>query len=130
VSAAILGFALAVPLAVASRLEPSPLNMGTHEQLGLPPCSVVVLFGHRCPACGMTTAWAHLVRGHGMEAFRANVGGALLGILDLVAVPWLLVSSLRGRWLGWVPDMTVLAWVLGGIMVVTLVDWVVRLIGG
>ena len=130
VSTVILGFALAVPLAVACCLEPNPLNRGTHEQLGLPPCSMVVLFGHRCPACGMTTAWAHLVRGHWVDAFRANVGGALLGILDLIAVPWLFVSAVRGRWLGWVPDSTLLAWVIGAIMLVTLVDWGARLIVG
>jgi hypothetical protein len=125
-----LALALTVPLAVACYLKPDPLNRGTHEQLGLPPCSVVVLFGHRCPACGMTTAWTHLVRGRWVAAFRANVGGALLGILDLIAVPWLLFSSARGRWLGWVPDTTVLAWVIGAIMAVTLVDWAVRLMTG
>lgn len=130
VSTAILGFALAVPLALACYLEPNPLNRGTHEQLGLPPCSMVVLFGHRCPACGMTTAWAYLVRAHWVDAYRANVGGTLLGILDLIAVPWLFVCAVRGRWLGWVPNANVLAWVIGAIMVVTLVDWGGRMIVG
>ena len=91
---------------------------------------MVVLFGHRCPACGMTTAWAHLVRGQLVGAFRANVGGALLGILDLVAVPWLLASAWRRRWIGLVPNATALAWVIGSIMVVTLIDWAVRLAMG
>jgi hypothetical protein len=121
---------LVVPLAVACVLEPSPQNRGTHQQLGLPPCTVVVLFGHRCPACGMTTAWAHLVRGHWVEAMRANVGGALLGLFDVLAVPWLLASAARGRWLGWVPDMNVVAWVIAAIMLVTLIDWAVRMIVG
>ena len=116
------------PLAVACLLEPNPLNRGTHQQLGLPPCTMFVVTGHRCPACGMTTAWAHLVRGHWIGAFRANVGGALLGLLTLGAVPWLLVSAARGRWLGWVLDMDVLAWVLTAVMAVTLIDWGVRLV--
>ncbi len=123
-----LALALTVPLAVACLLEPNPQNRGTHEQLGLPPCSMVVLFGHRCPACGMTTAWAHLVRGHWIGAFRANVGGALLGILDLVAVPWLLACAACARWLGWTPNTAALAWALGTVMLVTLVDWAVRLL--
>ncbi len=126
-SAAVLGLALAVPLGVACLLEPSPQNRGTHQQLGLPPCTMVVVTGHRCPACGMTTAWTHLVRGHLFDAFRANVGGALLGLLTLVAAPWLLASAVRERWLGWVPDMNVVAWVLTSIMVVTLIDWGVRM---
>ena len=122
--------ALAVPLIVACTLNPDPTGHGTHRQLGMPPCSMVVLFGHRCPACGMTTAWAHLVRGQLVGAFRANVGGALLGILDLVAVPWLLASAWRQRWIGLVPNTTALAWVIGSIMVVTLIDWAVRLAMG
>jgi hypothetical protein len=127
-SAIVLGLTFMVPLAVAYHLDPSPQNRGTHQQLGLPPCTVVVVTGHRCPACGMTTAWAHLVRGHWIGAFRANVGGALLGLLTLLAVPWLLISAAWGRWLVWVPDMNVLAWVLTSIMVVTLIDWGLRLI--
>ena len=98
--------------------------------MGLPPCTFVVLFGRRCPSCGMTTAWAHLVRGEVAGAFEANVGGALLGLLALVAEPWLLISVLRGRWLGWVPNSTVVAWVLTGIVVVTLIDWGIRMLAG
>jgi hypothetical protein len=78
----------------------------------------------------MTTSWSHLVRGQLLGSFRANVGGALLGLLSLVAVPWLLVSAVRGRWLGWAPNMDVLAWVLTAIMVVTLIDWGARLMFG
>ena len=119
-----------IPLAIATQLTPDPRDRGTHQQMGLPPCTVVVLFGHRCPACGMTTSWAHLVRGHWVDAFRANVGGALLGILDVIAVPWLFFAAARGRWLGWVPDTNVVAWVMAAVMVVTMIDWVVRLVAG
>ena len=35
--------------------------MGTHQQLGLPPCNFVTLTGYPCPACGMTTSFALLV---------------------------------------------------------------------
>src|SRR5947209_2100708 len=41
-------------LATAACLTPSPRGMGTHQQLGLPPCTVVQWFGVRCPSCGMT----------------------------------------------------------------------------
>jgi len=129
-SAAILGLALIVPLVVARGLEPDPRNRGTHRQLGLPPCTVVVLFGRPCPACGMTTACAHLVRGHWTNALRANAGGALLGILDLVAVPWLLLSAACGRWLGRVPTSTAMAWAAVLVMLVTLIDWGLRLMTG
>jgi hypothetical protein len=128
--AVIFGFALCVPLAVAYRLEPSPQNRGTHEQLGLPPCSFVVWFGRPCPACGMTTSWAHLIRGNLIGALRANVGGTLLGILTLVAIPWLLLSVALGRWIAWVPNSDTVAWVGTAIVIVMLIDWGVRLMIG
>jgi len=127
---AALGLGLSVPLIVASTLEPNPLGQGTHQQLGLQPCTVMVLFGCRCPACGMTTSWANLVRGRLARALQANVGGTLLGGLTLAAVPWLLLSAARGHWLGWVPNSTVAAWVASLLMVVMLIDWGLRLIIG
>lgn len=124
------GLALSVPLVVACFLEPSPQHRGTHQQLGLPPCTFVLVFGLPCPTCGMTTAWAHLVRGEWIEALRANVGGTLLALLNLVAVPWLLLSAARGRWLGWAPSDSATAWTALAIATVTIVDWCVRLVTG
>jgi hypothetical protein len=126
--AAVLGLGLLAPLAVAGYLEPDSQGHGTHQRLGLPPCTVYVLFGVRCPTCGMTTSWAHLVRGQVGGAFRANVGGALLGLLAVIGVPWLLVSAARGRWLGWVPDADVGAWIAAAVTLVTLADWAVRML--
>ena len=123
-----LAVVLLCPLVVAGILKPDRRGHGTHRQLGLPPCTVVVLFGQRCPTCGMTTAWSHLVRGQVLEAFRANVGGAILALVDLAAVPWLLWSAIRGRWLGWVPNGNVLAAGMAAILAVTLIDWAVRLL--
>ena len=76
----------------------------------------------------MTTAWAHVVRGQVVGAFRANAGGALLAILALLAIPWLLISAVRGRWLGRTPNAIVLAWILGAVVVVTLIDWGIRML--
>ena len=85
--AAAVAAGLAALLAVAVALKPSPLGLGTHQQLGLPPCSFQVLFGWPCPSCGMTTSSAHLVRGQLFGALRANVGGTLLGLIAVVAAP-------------------------------------------
>ncbi len=50
---------MVVVLGVARWLEPDAKGYGTHQQLGLPPCSSILLFGSKCPACGMTPpgAW-------------------------------------------------------------------------
>ncbi len=123
-----LAVVLLCPLVVAALLRPSPWGYGTHQQLGLPPCTFVALFHCRCPSCGMTTAWSHLVRGEVWGAAKANAGGALAGLLALAAEPWLAVSALRGRWLGFRPNATAIAWTLLGVVAVTLVDWAVRLL--
>jgi len=116
------------PWILASALEPDKRGHGTHQQLGLPPCTFRVLFGRRCPSCGMTTAWAHLARGQLVPALQANVGGTLLGLLDLAAGAWSLLSAAWGRWLGWMPNSGVLAWVAAAIVLITLVDWGYRLL--
>jgi hypothetical protein len=43
---------------------------------------------------------------------------------------WLLASGARRRWLGWVPNGTVAAMVAGTIVIVTLIDWGIRLVTG
>ncbi len=78
----------------------------------------------------MTTAWAHLVRGQWSDAARANLGGALLGLGAVAAVPWLFGSALRGAWLGVSPNRAATAWILTALLLVTLIDWVVRLLVG
>ena len=125
---ALAGSGLLGLLAIAAVLKPSPLGYGTHEQVGLPPCTFSVLFGRPCPTCGMTTAWAHLVRGQWFDACRANAGGVLLGILAMVAGPWLLGSALRGDWLGIRPDGRVVAWIFAIVFLVTMIDWAIRLL--
>ena len=117
-----------VLLLTAAMLKPDPRGLGTHQQLGLAPCTFQVVFEMRCPACGMTTSWAHLTHGQPWSAVQANVGGASLGILAVVFGPWLLVSGLRGRWL--YRPVAGQALAAGGIvlLLVILIDWVCRLL--
>jgi hypothetical protein len=122
-----IGVGLIVLLVVARSLEPSREGFGTHQQLGLPPCTFTALFHMRCPSCGMTTSWSHLTRGRFDRAAQSNVGGVLLGVIAMMAAPWLLVSALRGKWFVWAPsDRWVLA-IAGAITVITLLDWGWRL---
>lgn len=123
----VLALGLLALLVVAAFVKPDPRGSGTHRQFGLPPCTFRVLFGTPCPSCGMTTSWSHVVRGQLIGAWRANVGGTLLGILAMAGTPWLLVSAVRGRWLGWVPNTAVLAWVASAVVLATLIHWGIRL---
>jgi hypothetical protein len=46
-------------LGLALYLEPSPLGLGTHQQLGLEPCGFLTLVGVPCMMCGMTTSFSY-----------------------------------------------------------------------
>jgi hypothetical protein len=76
----------------------------------------------------MTTAWAHLMRREWADAARANLGGVLLGLLAMVAGPWLLGSAVRGDWLGISPGGAAAAWIAIAVLSVTLIHWVFRLL--
>jgi hypothetical protein len=117
-------------LVVAVRLRPSEQGLGTHQQLGLPPCSFRLMFGVRCPSCGMTTSWSHVVRGQPVRAVQANAGGTLICAAALVCVPYLLVTAVRGRWFVRPPNEGLLAVAATAFVAVTLIDWAVRLWSG
>ena len=72
-------------LALAARLSPSGRGYGTHQQLGLPPCSFVIVTGLPCPSCGWTTAFAHVAHLQVLQAFRAQPFGALLCLATALA---------------------------------------------
>jgi len=88
-----------VPAAVfyiALNLRPNPLGHSTHTQLGLPPCGFLELTGMRCPGCGLTTSFSHMVRFEFVEAALANPFGIPLFIFSAMCIPVSLVAVVRG----------------------------------
>jgi hypothetical protein len=130
VAAGLVGVVLCVPLGVAWRLEPSPLGMGTHQQLGLPPCTFRLLLGIRCPSCGMTTSWSHLVRGQVVSAVRCSVCGTVLAGLCATAAAASLLSAVRGRWVVARPTDAACVWGVAGLVLLMLGEWLCRLVAG
>ena len=107
--AAIVGAGLLTALLLARWLPPDPRGWGTHEQLGLPPCTLLALTGKRCPACGMTTAWAHFTRGRMAEALQAHASGTLLAGVALVVALGALIVAARGKRLSSQPRESAIA---------------------
>ena len=85
---------------ISARLSPDPRGYGTHQQFGLPPCSLLLLTGKPCPSCGGTTAFAHFVRGHWPSAVRANAAAFVLAAVCAAMIPWCWASAACGRLIG------------------------------
>jgi hypothetical protein len=92
--------AIAALLTVAAILTPDERGVGTHTQLGLPPCATENLLGVPCPFCGMTTSFSHMAHGEVQEAFVAQPAGALgfvvASVLGLVFVVGLATGKMPG----------------------------------
>ena len=87
--------ALAV-LVIAVLLAPSAAGHGTHTRLGLPACGWVVAFDTPCPTCGMTTSYAHAVRGDLLTAAKTQPMGTLLAVLTAATAVGGLHSAITG----------------------------------
>ena len=113
-------------LLLARLLSPDPDGMGTHQQLGLPPCTFVGIFGMRCPTCGMTTSWAHFTRLQFGSSWKANPGGLCLAVIALYAGIYAMVAAVRARYRAPMTAKWGLAITLA-ITGLTLFDWVSRI---
>ena len=113
---------------IAAWLSPNSSGVGTHQQLGLPPCSFRLIYGVRCPACGMTTAWSHFVRGDWLAALSINIAGFLLAAGSAVVVVGCFYVVASGRPM---PRQS-MWWItlsLLGVWCVAVAEWLVRMIG-
>jgi hypothetical protein len=123
---AALAAASCAVLLIARALTPAASGVGTHTQLGLPPCGFLLLFQRPCPACGLTTAFAHLAHGSLHASLVAHPLGLPLFAGLLLLVPHALIASVRGRSIAISPLMARLAWVYTFAL---LLVWLVRLLG-
>jgi Protein of unknown function (DUF2752) len=95
-----VGVCLLAGFGLSAWLAPDSRGHGTHQQLGLAPCSFRLLLGIPCPSCGSTTSFAHFVRGEWASAVRANAAAFVLAVICAVIIPWSWMSAVRGRLLG------------------------------
>ncbi len=125
----LLGVALGVLAAfgVARLLVPDPRGLGTHEQLGLPPCTTALLFGIPCPTCGMTTAFSLMARGRVLDAFRTQPAGAFFSIAAAMIAVFCVVFAAIGKG----PAMRLTARQVGAavvaVVVIVIAAWIYKL---
>ena len=94
-------------LGMAAWLQPALEGHGTHQQLGLRPCTFLSITGYPCPMCGATTTFALMAdlrvgdalvnQPFAVILFGITVGVFSVSVADLVQP--------RGRWtriLSWI----------------------------
>lgn len=100
-SGALVALACGALLAVGAGLRPDLSGIGTHEQMGLPPCGFFVATGWPCVTCGVTTAFAEAVHGRLLGALRVQPMGAALAVAVAVGLAAGLWGAATGRpWWG------------------------------
>lgn len=82
-----LTFFSGIILIIARVLRPSPKGVGTHEQLGIPPCLFLKLTGVPCPSCGLTTSFAHAARFNFIASFITQPFGLIAFCLTVLCIP-------------------------------------------
>lgn len=83
-------------VALSAWLSPDRRGFGTHQQLGLPPCSFEAVTHVPCPGCGLTTSFTNMAHLHVVDAFRAHLMGPLLFALTLAVALAAPVAIRRG----------------------------------
>ncbi len=126
---AVVGLVCAVVLGIAFYLTPDPAGMGTHRQLGLPPCGFVLTSGLPCPTCGMTTAFCDVAHGRILAGFVAQPAGFVLclGTLGLMIYASYVVIFGRTIFVNWDRIGVRLTIALGGLF---LAGWGFKLAHG
>lgn len=125
---ALLALGSAAVLVTSRLLTPDPHGVGTHLQLGLPPCGFLELFGKPCPACGLTTAFAHLAHGSLFESLHANPMGLPLFVLTVLLLGLALRGLVRGEALAQLVQGRAPLWIAVAVCGGLLVVWGVRLV--
>ncbi len=88
---AAMGLAAWAVLVTASWLHADGRGFGTHQQLGLPPCTFEAMTRVPCPGCGLTTSFTHMAHLSPWSALDAHPMGPVLFLITLVvavAAPW------------------------------------------
>ena len=121
-----LAIGLSTLLITAATLRPSKNGLGTHQQLGLPPCTVRVAFGIPCPSCGMTTSWSHFMRGRWTSSIECNAGGFLLAVVTTIVIVRASIAAIHATPVS-TNEVNALAVLLVCVLVVTMIAWILRI---
>ena len=87
-----------------------------------------VVFTNQCPTCGMTTAWAYLMRERGLRRAERMRAGRRWECWRWRPPPACLAPRFAARWLAAVPSERAAVWVSAIVLLVTMTDWAIRVL--
>lgn len=125
--AMLIALAAATPLVLASGLTPAEAGVGTHRGLGLPACGWQASMGLPCPSCGMTTSFAHAVRGDVLKAAMVQPAGLLACVLTAGVVLGGLYAAITGAPLQRVVSAGLQPRIVWWGLVILLIGWAVTM---
>ena len=109
-------------------LDANPAGLGTHQQLGLPPCGFLASTRLPCATCGMTTAFVHAAHGRLLTSLLTQPAGMVFAIFTAMCAIISLWALTVGaplepvlRWL-WRP---ITVWLLA---VLVISSWVYKVL--
>lgn len=127
----LVAVALVIPVGLAAMgvfLEPDGRGFGTHEQLGLRPCTMMELWEVPCPGCGVTTSVTLAARGRLGDSLAAQPFGTALALASVVWSLWALATHLRGRDLWAILRRSRLGRIGATTLVLLVVSWIYKLL--
>jgi hypothetical protein len=126
VIAAVWATVCAVALLLPVLLTPDPRGYGTHEQFFLHGCIFRRLTTLPCPFCGLTTSFAHIVRGNLADAVRCHPAGPVLYVLLILGALYSLMWGISG----WNPLRGSLDWLTRPrwMVIIIILIWIPALI--
>jgi hypothetical protein len=112
---------------VASRLSPSESGIGTHEQLGLPPCGFLSVTGFPCPSCGLTTSIVWLMHGDIVKAALTQPFGVVLTAVLMLGTILSGLAILRRKSITSLVRTEQIEWIQYGLLVVMILSWIYKI---
>ena len=124
--AALLLAALAGAMLIAAIViwtDPDPRGHGTHEQLGMAPCSWAAVRGEPCPTCGVTTAASLFLHLQPLASLRTQPFGFALTALLVLFIVVAFGYARRGQSLIARVATWPWAWITLGAVLLLLASW-------
>lgn len=115
-------------LGASAWLTPAAAGHGTHEGLGLPPCTWAQTFDKPCMTCGMTTAFAYAADGDLLDSVRTQPFGFLLSVLTASTAWGALHVALTGSMLGRAAQRVLNGRSLWGALALLLAAWAYKFV--